>query len=99
MMKYLLLVFGLLLFLISCKKSAQDATLTKDCSGTYLIINTKRYKICNQDLFEPYAEGTRLNVQSYRKLDDCKFYQEDTTCDMLQVYESWIEINIFSEIE
>lgn len=79
------------LAMLSCKKTNQDATVTKDCTGTYLTIDSKDFKVCNEDILEAYEDGTIITA-SFKKLKECKPLENKVTCELYHEYKYWIEI-------
>lgn len=46
------------IFAIACgKENHVDAIIIKDCTGTYLRIVNKDYKVCNSELTKGFADG------------------------------------------
>ncbi|MFP5470934.1 MAG: hypothetical protein ACLGGV_05005 [Bacteroidia bacterium] len=61
----------LFLFLSSCNKVRNiNAEFIKDCTGSYIRIDDKDYKICNIDDVEGYQYGDKIQV-SFKKLENC----------------------------
>lgn len=84
--------------LASCatqKNISQSAQVIRDCTGTYLRIDSKDYQVCNTEMMSNYAEGTMVNA-SFRKIDDCPSKPE-ITCMMFHENEGWIEISTISK--
>lgn len=72
-MKSLLVVLihcSLLLF--SCEKSGENkATIIRNCTGVYLRIDGKEYKVCNQNKLTNYIHGISVTA-TYRYVKECK---------------------------
>lgn len=50
-------------FAIACKKETHlEAVIIKDCTGTYLRIANKDYKVCNIKLTEDFADGQTVKA-------------------------------------
>ena len=89
-MKTITLSLVSLLFLFSCTKKENNATLIKDCTGSYVHINDKDYLICNTELIENIETGTKLSI-IYQKTENCAV-SSPTLCELyhkneLQVYD------------
>lgn len=87
----ILLALIICLTIVSCKKTNQDATVTKDCTGTYLTIDSKDFKVCNEEILEAYDEGTKIKA-SFKKLKECQALEDKVTCELYHEYKYWIEI-------
>lgn len=84
---------GLCLAILSCKKvSNEEATIVRDCTGTYLRYNNKDYHVCNHDKLAAYPDGKKLLV-SFKKINQCSgSAAEENVCHMLHENEGWIEV-------
>jgi hypothetical protein len=72
-MKKVLLLISVfsLLTIVSCnKESGTNATVVRDCTGTYLEMNGDDYFICNPDKIAGFSDGTKVNV-SYKSIEEC----------------------------
>ena len=78
---------------ISCKKERNiEATLITDCTGTYLRINSKDYKVCNLEKTENFTHGQTVEV-TFKKLDDCNGSGNlQSVCHLYHQFDSWAEI-------
>ncbi len=75
-MKYLVTILVLVSFVYSCKKNRfKHAMVEKDCTGTYIRINFKDYKVCNVDALNCYDDGDMVNVK----------FEKDVLCDLEQI--------------
>ena len=94
-MKSTLYILTLLITLtfFSCKKDlTKNATVIKDCTGTYMRLNGKDYKVCNIEKVSSFQIGITVLV-SFKKLKDCEGSGNIvSTCYLLHQFESWIEI-------
>ncbi|MGB4773826.1 MAG: hypothetical protein WBP45_01520, partial [Daejeonella sp.] len=63
-MKRILFVTALLLIIIiSCKKeNLETMIVVKDCTGTYLRLNNKDYKVCNFKTVVSFKEGEKVKA-------------------------------------
>lgn len=88
-----ILTLLLALTFFSCKKDVtKNATVIKDCTGTYMRLNGKDYKVCNIEKVSSFQNGTTVSV-SFKELKDCEGSGNIVaTCYMLHQFESWIEI-------
>lgn len=68
------LLFALVTALItisSCsKESTTNAIVVRDCTGTYLTIDTDDYYVCNAGEIAQYDNGTKLNIK-YKSVSEC----------------------------
>lgn len=86
-------LFALLLFAAfnSCqKKNNKSAEIVRDCTGTYLRIDTKDYLVCNDEITATYPENGRV-IATFKIVDECS--QDDgIVCELYHPYEEKIEI-------
>ena len=77
----------------SCKKERNiEATIITDCTGTYLRINSKDYKVCNLEKTENYTYGQTVEV-TFKKLDECDGSGNfTTTCFLNHPFEAWAQV-------
>ena len=93
----LTLTIGMLLTVcslaLSCKKEKNtEAIIITDCTGSYLRIDSKDYKICNLEKIANFTNGQKVNV-IYKKLDNCNDSGNFVTiCFLYHQYEAWVEI-------
>ncbi len=89
----LLLLFILTLFLIFCKKERnKNATVLRNCTGTYLRMDGKDYRVCNIELVSQFTDGTKVSV-TYNKIEAFNGSAIDqSVCKMLYPSEGWIEV-------
>jgi len=87
----LALVF-FLFFSVSCKKECyRTAVVIRDCTGTYLQISGKDFKVCNVEKVSPFAEGTILNL-TFNEVNTCPGSEnEEVFCSMNHATEGCIE--------
>lgn len=94
-MKATFYVITLLLTLtfFSCKKQViENATVIKDCTGTYLRLKGKDYKVCNFEKVSSLQNGTNVSV-TFKKLTECDGSGNSAvTCYVFHQFDSWIEI-------
>ncbi|MDX2171953.1 MAG: hypothetical protein SFY56_02460 [Bacteroidota bacterium] len=92
MMKLLFYFFAVFFMFSSCKKKVcNDATVIKDCTGSYLRVDKKDYLICNENIFSNYANGTKVQA-TFIKLESCKALEDKTVCMMVHEHEGLIEV-------
>jgi len=90
-MKYILIPTLIFCALVSCqKKTEKNATVIKDCTGSYVHINDKDYLICNTERVENIETGTELSI-TYQKAENCDVLSP-TLCEMYHKHEGTIEI-------
>jgi hypothetical protein len=89
-----ILTLLLALTFFSCKKDViKNATVIKDCTGTYMRLDGKDYKVCNIEKVSPFQNGITVSV-SFKELQDCEGPGNTlVTCYMFHDFESWIEID------
>ncbi len=77
----------------SCKKERNiEATIFIDCTGTYLRINKKDYKVCNLEKTENYTHGQTVEV-IFKKMHDCDGSGNlPSVCELYHQFVSWAEI-------
>ncbi len=87
-----------LLTVFSCQKDCSlpepesSMMVVRDCTGTYLRINGKDYRVCNLEKVEPFADGSKV-VATFIKIDPCNGSAKDAViCYMLHPNEGWIEV-------
>jgi hypothetical protein len=92
-MKKLLLIttVAALLTLFSCKRETNTMTVVKDCTGTYLRIHGKDFKVCNLGKLSSVPAGATVTA-TLKKIDNCKRLEDKVVCKMLHPNEGLIEI-------
>lgn len=93
MKKILLLIAILGLTQVSCKKEKfVQAAIARDCTGTYLRIGGKDYRVCNLDMTDKFENGQPINV-TFTKMKECNNVGTfPPVCDMYHPYEAWAEV-------
>ncbi|HZG01407.1 MAG TPA: hypothetical protein VEY71_10415 [Chitinophagales bacterium] len=89
----LLAVLFIVLSSFSCKKGNNvDATVVRDCTGTYLRINTSDYRVCNKSKLSKFEDGETVNV-TFRVVTAGKCEaDEDIVCMMAHEYKDRIVV-------
>lgn len=84
-----LIVCSALLF--ACKKESwkNNATIVRNCTGTYLRIENKDHYVCNYEKLSAYPEGITVSVR-YKQIDQCD--KNAYVCTMAYSYEGIIEV-------
>jgi hypothetical protein len=92
-MKKLLLIttVAALLTLFSCKRETNTMTVLKDCTGTYLRIHGKDFKVCNLGKLSSVPAGATVTA-TLKKIDNCKSLDDSFFCMMFHENEGWVEI-------
>jgi hypothetical protein len=93
-MKNAIFIFATIasLALSSCKVLEDKSTVIRDCTGTYLRINSKDYHICNPEAIASVAAEKEITAQ-YVKLKECNGSAKDgMVCMMYHENEGWIEV-------
>jgi len=94
MKRIILILFTVFLVaLISCNKERnQSATVIKDCTGTYLRIDSKDYHVCNVEATESFVSEQSIIV-TYTKIEGCNNpNSKPTECKLLHINEGWIKV-------
>lgn len=91
-----LILFILIATFSGCKKqdnakSFTDATVVIDCTGVYLRMNQKDYRVCNEEKVSSFDNGTKV-VASFTTIKECP-NEKIPICYMLHMYEGWINVN------
>ena len=79
--------------LISCEKDNKcKLVVVKDCTGTYLRIDSKDFKVCNEGEFVSLETGTYVRAD-FNVVEACsKPNSETPICYMLHETEGAIEV-------
>lgn len=82
-----------MMFMTSCAstKTDQTATVTRDCTGTYLRVSGKDYLVCNTDILKNYKEGQQV-IATFSKVKDCPEFDGTMVCMMYHENEGTIRI-------
>lgn len=88
-MKYML--FGLLLIiLISCKTTTGVVgEVVIDCTGSYVRIDNKDYRVCNKEVLEGYKQEDKVLVRM-KRIDNCS--SGEIVCMMYLAYEYQVKV-------
>lgn len=83
----------LVLSLFSCKKECfQNAIVVKDCTGTYLQMGGKDYKVCNFEKLTAYDNGTMINF-THKDLGSCGSSEKgEPVCSISHPSAGWMEV-------
>ncbi len=87
-------ILGILLLAnLSCEKSeTQELIVIRDCTGTYLRLKEKDYRVCNLEKLAPFPDGAKV-AATFKRIDVCKGSANETIiCYMLHENEGWIEV-------
>lgn len=90
----LLLLVALSISLFSCEKNTnnKNATVIKDCTGTYIRYQEKDYQVCNTSTLFPYGDGKSIKV-TFKRIDACNNPESTgAVCMMYHENEGWVEI-------
>ncbi|MCF8416192.1 MAG: hypothetical protein K9G40_08110 [Crocinitomicaceae bacterium] len=81
-MKNTIIILVLSILALACtKKSGVEASITKDCTGTYIRIHDKDYLVCNINSVAEFNEGDKVKV-SYKLVKDCPEQEGLMVCMM-----------------
>lgn len=93
MIKNLVFLFAAACFFSACNKSKHatiEAQVIRNCSGTYLSIDTKNYQVCNEKILKKYNEGDQVKV-AYHTIAECNSL--GVACAMYFQNEGLIEVD------
>lgn len=93
-MKKILLVIAILgLTQVSCKKEKfVQAAIARDCTGTYLRVDGKDYRVCNLEMTDKFQNGQPVNV-TFTKMKECnKSGNFAPICYLYHQYDSFVEV-------
>lgn len=75
------------------KDNVKKVTFFRDCTGSYIRLDAKDYKICNYQDVKKYETGDVLMV-SYDSIGNCEnINPEQLTCKMAHMFEYNVHIN------
>ncbi|MGB0932777.1 MAG: hypothetical protein ACPGU5_00750 [Lishizhenia sp.] len=78
--------------LFACDKSKKKTgTVTRDCTGTYVTIIDKDYRVCNLEVLSNYEIGSSVLIE-YTEISECQIQDSLIVCAMYHENEGWIEI-------
>lgn len=91
-MKRLLLIISLpAIAALSCNKvQERQMTVIRDCTGTYLRLDQKDYKVCNTAETNIFPTGTLVKA-SFKSIGDCSQAPE-FDCELYHPSDGWIKI-------
>lgn len=76
----------------ACKtQKGVEAEVVGDCTGLYLRVDNKDYKICNEEAMEGFISGTTIEAD-FKKIKDCPAQDTLIRCELYHEYASWIEV-------
>jgi hypothetical protein len=91
-MKNTFIIVVLAIIVLACtKKSGVEASITRDCTGTYVRIQDKDYLVCNSNSVAEYNEGEKVKV-SYKMVTDCPEKEGLMVCMMYHQNEGMVRI-------
>ena len=73
------------------KKNGVEASITRDCTGTYVRIHDKDFLVCNINSVAEYNEGDKVKV-SYKMVADCPKKEGSVVCMMYHENEGMVRI-------
>lgn len=86
-----ILAFSIInLLLLSCNKRHTLAVLDRNCTGTYLEVDDRSYRVCNVEKLSSYENGDMIDVH-FRVTDECDNLDE-VICMMAVEYDASVEI-------
>lgn len=75
----------------SCSRSTYKVLIVKDCTGSYIQWNNKDYRICNPELTDDRANGSRLRVNFHRQ-SSCPLDTNQQICALYHPTEGYVKI-------
>lgn len=91
MMKLIGLLVIVSLAFVSCKtKCDNDVQIKRDCTGTYLRVDNKDYKVCNKGVVDAFKDNAIVEAK-YKHLSSCSSEQEPLCQKTHQSY-GWVEV-------
>jgi hypothetical protein len=91
-MKYSIIILFIGILTLACaKKNGVEASITRDCTGTYIRIQDKDYLVCNINSVAEYNEGDKVKV-SYKVVTDCPEKEGLMVCMMYHENEGMVRI-------
>ncbi|MCI5059379.1 MAG: hypothetical protein MRY83_24920 [Flavobacteriales bacterium] len=95
-MKKIVVIVTLTIGMFGCsKKRNTDAKVIRNCTGIYLNVDNKNYKVCNRDILQNYENEEPLTA-TFKKAEDCDL-QSELVCFMHFDFEHYIEIKDIKE--
>ena len=80
-----------LIFAVSCSKtSITNVEVEINCTGTYLVVNSEFYLVCNPDVFVDVEDGERVNAK-FITVENCEA-QNLIICQMAFPVDETIEV-------
>jgi len=93
---YLSLTICVLALPFCTKSSTKTTTVVRDCTGIYLRMDGKDYRVCNTEKVDQLANGTVVSA-SFNKLKQCNGTARDAiVCMMYHENAGWIEVTKIS---
>ena len=89
-----LILLALTALFASCKKEInKTVTVQRDCTGTYLRLKGKDYRVCNLEKVSSFSDGATVTA-TFKKIKECNGSAKDAiVCAMLHANEGWIEVD------
>ena len=83
-------------FLISCNcvkgKKTVEASVIRDCTGTYLRIANDDYLVCNSDILKDYQENSKVKAD-FSPVTNCPENEGKIVCMMYHENKGMVRIN------
>ncbi len=73
------------------KKSVDNATVVRDCTGTYLQIKGDDFQICNEEIATSFDDGAQVSAV-YRERKNCPALEGKIICALVHSAEGWVEV-------
>ena len=94
-MKLLKLAYSALFaaIMMSCAAggAAKTATVTRDCTGTYLRVDSKDWLVCNAEILSKHKEGAVVSAK-FERTNLCPEFADKVVCMMYHENEGLIRI-------
>lgn len=89
--RYLILLLFLVGIQLSCTKENKRVIVIKDCTGIYVQMDGKDYKVINEAKLSNFNNGQHINAQFHEEWVECP--TSGTTCLMLHDFEYYVFID------
>jgi hypothetical protein len=85
----ILITFGLL---AACSSvSGIEATVVRDCTGTYVRVDGKDHLVCNKDKLSTFKEGDSVRVR-FKQTSFCNENKDEMVCMMYHEHEGLVKV-------
>lgn len=90
-MKQLLLIITVSSLAFSCRKNSMtSATVVEDCTGIYLQVDGKDWRVCNRSVMNGFNDGDKVQAD-FLLQSECN--SNEVVCMMVHPMEGHIKVN------